>query len=74
MIMLQGGFERIMLQLGNIENNTIIFFLFYILKFHLSLTHRLRLYHVGCVIFSIRRKTILKNILEETLYQTGMTW
>jgi hypothetical protein len=39
MIMLRGGFEIITLQRGNIENNTIIFLKFYILKFYLSLTH-----------------------------------
>jgi hypothetical protein len=39
MTILRGGCGRIMWQLGNIENDTIFFLKFYILKSNLSLTH-----------------------------------
>jgi hypothetical protein len=54
MIMLREGFEIITLQRGNIENNTIIFFkILFVIN-----SYGIRLYHVGCVIFCMRRKKI----------------
>jgi hypothetical protein len=70
MIMLRGGFGRITLQLDNIENNMIMFFLILNIKISfVIISYRIRLYHVSCVIFGLRRKTNLKNMLEKTLYQ-----
>jgi hypothetical protein len=75
MIMLRGGFGRITLQLDNIENNMIMFFLILNIKISfVIISYRIRLYHVSCVIFGLRRKTNLKNMLEKTLYQVWMTW
>jgi hypothetical protein len=55
------GFERITLQLDNNKNNTIIFFL----NIEISVagnSYRIHLYHVGCVIFVVRRKKKNKKI------------
>jgi len=72
--MLQGGFVRIKLQLSDIENITII--VFWILNIKISFvinSYIIHLNHIGCMIFGIRRKTILKNMPEKTLYQAGIT-
>jgi hypothetical protein len=74
MIMLWGGFERITLQLGDIENNTIIFLILNIKISFVINSYKIHLYHVGCMIFGMRNKKNLKNMLEKTFYQAGMTW
>jgi hypothetical protein len=58
MIILRGEFERITLQLGNIENNTICFLILNIKISFVINSYKIRLYHVGCVIFCMRRKII----------------
>jgi len=74
MILLWEGFERITLQLGNIEKNMIIFFNLNIKISFVINSYRISLYHIGCMIFYMRRKRNLKTMLEKTLYQAGMTW
>jgi hypothetical protein len=58
MIILRVEFERITLQLGNIENNMIIFLILNIKILFVINSYRICLYHVGCVIFCTSCKKI----------------
>jgi hypothetical protein len=63
-----------MLQLGNIENNTIFFLILNIKISFVIYSYIIHLYNIRCMIFDMRRKRNLKNMLEKMLYQTRMMW